>query len=48
MGYPIYRIKRYENTPPIVSNTNITQEIPKFVLGTGKHQKSAKKSTKSK
>ena len=49
MGLPIYYIQMYEKVPPIVNYTDLTQEIPKLVLATGKEEKSEKKkSAKSK
>ena len=56
MGLPIYQIEVYQNVPPKVyqkappkvKHTDITQKPPKLVPTTGKHQKSAKKPTKSK
>ena len=37
---PIYQIQMYEKAPLIVNYADIKQEIVKFVLATGKQQKS--------
>ena len=45
MGLPIYQIETYQKALPQVKHHS---KIPTLVLATGKHQKSAKKLTKSK
>ena len=48
MGLPIYQIETYQKALPQSKTYRHHSKIPTLVLATGKHQKSAKKLTKSK